>query len=112
MFDSLLHVLLALRLYGKTKTKEKKTQKNTDKNKTTTATTTSKLLLSLNVVNLATDNFCYLWQEFDITKILGRNGNINHICLSFQSYTSGLKLVTYLPTPLDQYIRNHRDAQG
>lgn len=91
---------------------KKKNTKNTDKNKTTTATTTSKLLLLLNVVNLATDTFCYLWQKFDITKILGRNGNINHICLSFQSYTSGLKFVTYLPTPLHQYIRNHRDAQG
>lgn len=60
MFDSLLHVLLPLRLYGKTNRKEKKhTKKNTDKRKTTT-TTTSNLLLSLNVANLATDNFCYL----------------------------------------------------
>ena len=61
MFDSLLHVLLPLRLYGKTNRKEKNTdkKKNTDKRKTTT-TTTSNLLLSLNVANLATDNFCYL----------------------------------------------------
>ena len=65
MFDSLLHVLLPLRLYGKTNIKEKKnTQKNTDKRKTTT-TTTLNLLLSLNVANLATDNFCYLWRKFD-----------------------------------------------
>ena len=90
--------------------KNKKKTKKHRQNETTTATTTSKLLLSLNVVNLATNNFCYLWQKFDVTKILGRNGHINHICLSFQSYTSGLKFVTYLPTPLQQYIRNHRDA--
>lgn len=45
--------------------KKKNTQKkNTDKRKTTT-TTTSNLLLSLNVANLVTDNFCYLWRKFD-----------------------------------------------
>lgn len=44
--------------------KKKNTKKNTDKRKTAT-TTTSNLLLSLNVANLATDNFCYLWRKFD-----------------------------------------------
>ena len=47
-----------------TEKKKKNTQKNTDKRKTTT-TTRSNLLLSLNVANLATDNFCYLWRKFD-----------------------------------------------
>ena len=46
------------------KKKNTHTKKNTDKRKTTT-TTTSNLLLSLNVANLATDNFCYLWRKFD-----------------------------------------------
>lgn len=76
------------------KKKNTHTQKNTDKRKTTT-TTPSNLLLSLNVANLATDNCCYLWRKFDTKKILGRNRNLNHFCLSFQSNTSGLKLVTY-----------------
>ena len=44
--------------------KKRKHTKNTDKSKTTT-TKTSNLLLSLNVANLATDNFCYLWRKFD-----------------------------------------------
>lgn len=47
-----------------TEKKTTHTQKNTDKRKTTT-TTTLNLLLSLNVANLATDNFCYLWRKFD-----------------------------------------------
>ena len=73
---------------------EKKKKHKKSKSKTTT-TTTSNLLLSLNVANLATDNFCYLWRKFDTKTVLGRNRNINQFCLSFQSNTSGLKFVTY-----------------
>ena len=47
--------------------KKRKHTKNTDKSKTTT-TKTSNLLLSLNVANLAIDNFCYLWRKFDTKK--------------------------------------------
>ena len=60
MFDSLLHALLPLRLYGKTNTKEKKTLKTQTKTKQQLQQQHRILLLSLNVVNSATDNFCYL----------------------------------------------------
>lgn len=61
MFDSLLHALLPLTLYGKTNTKEKKTLKTQTKTKQQLQQQHRIFLLSLNVVNLATtDDFCDL----------------------------------------------------